>query len=279
MLTRPSADVGPVEACDGTCTASRFDPRFQAFKKHLLAAGKARTLVMVACTRRLLTVLNAMMNLSAATLPNVPRPGGHQQGHPEVGQQKCLSRVGIAIRGRFRRGIDNTPITKHDEGVMISGIPEAVRGRPEFVFAPGDILIAEGQHSPPLFFLLSGAVSVYRGTIRVNTSSVPGALFGEMSVLLDIPSTAAVVADTTVRAARIDDAAAFLAQQPEVALHAARLLAQRLYDSTTYLADLKRQFIEEESHLGMVDRVLDSLLTQQLERPLQPDQDRQDPRL
>jgi len=31
------------------------------FKEHLLAAGKAKKLVIVACARKLLTVLNAMM--------------------------------------------------------------------------------------------------------------------------------------------------------------------------------------------------------------------------
>lgn len=41
-------------------TASRFDPRFRAFRERLIAAGKARKLVIVACARKLLTVLNAM---------------------------------------------------------------------------------------------------------------------------------------------------------------------------------------------------------------------------
>lgn len=40
--------------------ASRFDPRFRTFKERLIAAGKARKLVIVACARKLLTVLNAM---------------------------------------------------------------------------------------------------------------------------------------------------------------------------------------------------------------------------
>ncbi|MCE6967058.1 transposase [Cereibacter sphaeroides] len=47
-------------------TASRFDPRFRAFKERLLAAGKARKLVIVACARKLLTVLNAMMRTGTA---------------------------------------------------------------------------------------------------------------------------------------------------------------------------------------------------------------------
>lgn len=40
-------------------TASRFDPVFRAFKERLIAAGKSRKLVIVACARKLLTVLNA----------------------------------------------------------------------------------------------------------------------------------------------------------------------------------------------------------------------------
>lgn len=47
-------------------TASRFDPQFRAFKERLLAAGKARKLVIVACARKLLTVLNAMMKTGTA---------------------------------------------------------------------------------------------------------------------------------------------------------------------------------------------------------------------
>ena len=162
---------------------------------------------------------------------------------------------------------------------MNPNILEAARDYPSIAFAPGEILISEGTASPPIFVLLSGTVSVYRGDIRVSRTSLEGALFGEMSILLDIPSTATVIADTPVTAARIEDSASFLADRPEVALHSAKLLAQRLYDATTYLADLKRQFMDEESHLGMVDRILGSLLTQQLERPVTPDEDRSDPRL
>lgn len=158
-------------------------------------------------------------------------------------------------------------------------ILDAVRDYPETDFAVGEVLIAEGTQSPPIFVLLSGTISVYRGDIRVSRTHAQGALFGEMSVLLDIPSTATVIAETPVRAARIEDTTAFFQHHPEAALHAARLLAQRLYDATTYLADLKRQYIDDKSHLGMVDRILDSLLSQQLERPEEADDGRRDPRL
>lgn len=162
---------------------------------------------------------------------------------------------------------------------MNPDILKAVKDCPEATFAEGETLIIEGTRAPPIFVLLAGTVSVYRGEIRVSRTSTPGALFGEMSVLLDMPTTATVIAETPVRTARIDEAAAFLGAHPALALHAARLLAQRLYDATTYLADLKRQYVSEESHFGMVDRILGSLLTQQLERPVMPEENRHDPRL
>ena len=70
-----------------------------------------------------------------------------------------------------------------------------------------------------------------------------------------------------------DDAAGFLRSDPEIALHVARLLAQRLNAATTYLVDLKRQYAGNGNHLGMVSDVLASLIHQQ-EREFTPGSDR-----
>lgn len=148
---------------------------------------------------------------------------------------------------------------------MADWILRAKARYPEQTFQKGDILIREGEPTPPLHVLLSGKVSVYRGDVRVNRVSALGAIFGEMSVLLGIPSSATVRAESDVTTIAIDQSEAFLASDPEVALHAARTLAQRLYDATTYLADLKVQFEDQSSHLGMVDQILGSLLNQQHE--------------
>jgi CRP-like cAMP-binding protein len=158
-------------------------------------------------------------------------------------------------------------------------IARAGQNHPEAHFAKDEVLIREGLADQPLLVLLDGTVAVYRGKVRVNRSSEPGAIFGEMSALLGIASSATVIAEGPVRALRIDDGMAFLGSDPEIALHAARLLAQRLYDATTYLADLKVQFGDQQSHLGMVDRILGSLLNQQVETPAPPDPSRRDPRL
>jgi CRP-like cAMP-binding protein len=158
-------------------------------------------------------------------------------------------------------------------------IARAAETYPEVTFEVGEVLIREGDSRPALHILLEGTVAIYRGSVRVNRTGLPGALFGEMSALLEIPTSASVVAETRVRALRVEDGLAFLGSEPEIALHSARLLAQRLYDATTYLADLKAQFEDQSSHLGMVDKILGSLLNQQVEKVAAVEPSRQDPRL
>ena len=48
-----------------------------------------------------------------------------------------------------------------------------------------------------------------------------------------------------------------------MALHAARLLAARLQNATTYLADLKLQYEDRRDHFGMVDAILGAMVEQQ----------------
>ena len=99
---------------------------------------------------------------------------------------------------------------------------------------------------------------------RVDT---PGAVFGEMSAVLDRPATATVraVGETTVR--RVADPVRFLDEHPGAALAVLRTTASRLDGLTQYLVDVKRQFSDAEGHLGMVDAILDQLVHHQGPRP------------
>ena len=130
-------------------------------------------------------------------------------------------------------------------------------------FGPGEELLKEGQRSGLLFILVSGAVEVRKGNIRISTVSEPGALFGEVSVLLDTPHTATVrtLQDTSFHVT--DDPLVFLRSNPGIAMELARLLAGKLHLVTTYLADLKQQFADSGNHLEMVDEVLEGLLHHQ----------------
>ncbi len=150
---------------------------------------------------------------------------------------------------------------------------------PDGTFAPGDVLIREGERRGAIYVLIDGTVAVVKGDVRVARVRTPGALFGEMSILLDIPASATVLAETAVTAKVVTDGQGFLASTPVVALHAARILAQRLHDSTTYLADMKAQFQDKTDHFGMVDQIIGALSNQHGTTPAAPREARKDPRL
>ncbi len=124
----------------------------------------------------------------------------------------------------------------------------------------GTLVIHEGGKTGHLFVLIEGRLEVVKGDSVVAVLTEPGAVLGEMSVLLDQPHTATVRAASTSIVYEFDDAAAFLRDQPAVALLIARLLAQRLNVATTYLADLMHQYAGHGNHLSMVVELLQSMI-------------------
>lgn len=128
-------------------------------------------------------------------------------------------------------------------------------------FEPGDILITEGTTADGLFFLVSGTVSVTKDGVEIHKISAPGAIFGEMSYLLDCPTTATVTAFEHCEMKLITDHERFIREHPETALYIARILAARLDSVVRYLVDLKAQFKDHQDHFGMMDEILDSIIT------------------
>lgn len=153
------------------------------------------------------------------------------------------------------------------------------RSMPHVTHAPGERLLTEGDPPGPLFVLVSGRVQVTKSGVDIVRIDEPGALFGEMSVLLDTPVTATVTALTEVTAHRCADPAGVFAKDPLLAQYAARLLAARLHAATTYIVDLKAQFEAEQGHLGMVDMVLDAMLEGQPGNRKRAPKPADDPRL
>jgi CRP/FNR family transcriptional regulator, cyclic AMP receptor protein len=143
----------------------------------------------------------------------------------------------------------------------------------------GTLLLHEGGRTGHLFVLIDGRLDVIKSETVVASVSEQGAVFGEMSFLLDKPHTATVRAASDSIVYEINDAASFLRQQPAVALLIARLLAQRLNVATTYLADIMHQYAGHGDHLSMVGEILQSMINLP---PIQvsPGSDRQsDPRM
>jgi CRP-like cAMP-binding protein len=146
-------------------------------------------------------------------------------------------------------------------------------------FAPGTVLLSEGETSGRLYVLAEGSVEVLRGDTQVAMIAEPGSVFGEMSVLLTRPHTATVRAVSPVGVYVFEDAESFLKSNPEIAFFVGKLLAERLNAATTYLVDLKRQFEGQGNHFGMVGEVLETLIHQQSEEFTPGPETEADPRL
>lgn len=133
---------------------------------------------------------------------------------------------------------------------------------PEIELAAGDTLVDEGRAAGGLWVLVSGALEVRKGTVQVNTITRPGALIGEISVLLDTVYSATVRATEPTRLRHAADGRALLASDPSITRLVAVGLAERLNFVTTYLADLKHQYGDAPG-LSMVSDVLSQLAQRQ----------------
>ena len=127
----------------------------------------------------------------------------------------------------------------------------------------GAVLIEEGVDAGRMYVLISGSVSVERDGVAFATIAHAGAVFGEMAVVLGKPATATVRAASDVEVRVIDDPEAFLRDRPGAAYAILRTTATRLDGLTQYLVDVKQQFSDLDGHLGMVGRILDTLVNHQ----------------
>lgn len=134
---------------------------------------------------------------------------------------------------------------------------------PLLTLSDGEVLIEEGSPPGRLLVLAAGQVVIEHDGVPFARIDSPGAVFGEMSAVLDRPATATVRAVGEVRVRLADDPVAFLTDHPGAALAVLRTTASRLDGMTRYLVDVKRQLAEAGGHLGLVDQILDTLLHHQ----------------
>ena len=127
----------------------------------------------------------------------------------------------------------------------------------------GSTIIEQGGTGGAVYVLVAGTVSIERDDTILAVIETPGALLGEMSTVLDRPASASVRSVTEVTLLEASDGAAFLREHPEVLLEVARTLATRLDNLTGHLVDVKRQYGQEDGHLGMLDDVLSTLMHHQ----------------
>jgi len=118
----------------------------------------------------------------------------------------------------------------------------------------GETALTSGSKTGRLLVLRSGSVEVVKDGAQIAKVSTPGAVFGELAVLLDQAHTA------DVRALEQSDfyvanAATLLAHDSAVPLYVAVILAQRLDGANQALVELKRQLRAGEPSSVISDTV------------------------
>jgi len=128
--------------------------------------------------------------------------------------------------------------TLHDVDDLITRCAEL----PSRSFAPGELII-DG--------------------VLLAVMETPGSILGDMSTVLERPSTATLRAMTSCTVLCADDGAEYLRSRPDVLFDVAAALATRLDNLTGHLTDVQRQYGSDDGHLGMLDDVLSTLMHHQ----------------
>jgi len=124
-------------------------------------------------------------------------------------------------------------------------------------FQAGETVFAAGSRTGRLMILKKGAVAIVKEGVEIARVAEPGAVFGELSILLDQPHRADVLALATSQF-HIADAATLLAQDPLALIYVATVLAGRVNNANRALIELRRQLHEREPQ-GTLQETLASI--------------------
>lgn len=142
----------------------------------------------------------------------------------------------------------------------MSNILDICQNLPEKRFEEGEFIVREEVRDGCLYILKEGSVEILKKGVRINTVSSRGVVFGEISFLLNRPHIASVKATEPCLCYLCDDPLVFLTEHPEVNLHIARMLANRLNAVTDYLVELSDSVESDEDEMGVADTVLKSIM-------------------
>lgn len=121
-------------------------------------------------------------------------------------------------------------------------------------YQPGESVIADGSKTGRLLILKKGTVAIEKEGTEIAKVTEPGAVFGELSVLLDQPHAADVRAVESSQF-HVANAATLLEQNPMAVLYVATVLAQRLDSANHALIHLKSQLKAGEPHNAVAKTV------------------------
>ena len=127
----------------------------------------------------------------------------------------------------------HSPELLHPFQVVNSQKPTSQNGiaaLPLVTYQAGETVIANGSRTARLLILKKGVVAIIKEDIQIAKVTEPGAVFGELSALLDQPNKVDVRALETSQF-HVADAAVVLTQNP-IAAHIAMVLARQMDNAT-----------------------------------------------
>jgi len=128
---------------------------------------------------------------------------------------------------------------------------------PLATYRVGETVLTAASTTGRLLILKQGAVAVIKEGVEIAKVREPGAVFGELSALLDQPHTADVHAIEPSQF-HVADAATLLTHDPIALLYIATVLARRLDGANKALIDLKHQVQSGESR-GVIHKTVEKM--------------------
>jgi CRP-like cAMP-binding protein len=128
---------------------------------------------------------------------------------------------------------------------------------PVETYQAGETVLAGGSSTGKLLVMIEGTVEVVRGDVRIAEIAEPGAVFGELAILLDQPHSADV--RTLVPSSfYVADGRTILRVDPTTALYVAVVLAQRLATVNRYLVEVRGRMATDRPR-RLFDETLDNI--------------------
>jgi CRP/FNR family transcriptional regulator, cyclic AMP receptor protein len=125
---------------------------------------------------------------------------------------------------------------------------------PLTVYQAGETVLAEGSRTDRLLILRKGSVAVVKEGVEIARVAEPGAVFGEISALLDCPHTADVRALTT---SQFHVAHPADLQNPAALFYVAAILARRLDGANQALIELKSEI--QDKPRNVIDLTIEKM--------------------
>jgi CRP-like cAMP-binding protein len=128
---------------------------------------------------------------------------------------------------------------------------------PLATYQAGEPVLTAGSSTGRLLILKAGVVEVVKEGVQIAKVSEPGAVFGELSVLLGQPHTADIRA-LEASQFHVADGPTLLRIDPIGLLYVATVLAKRLESANQTLLELKRQ-IEAGEPRGVIGQTAEEM--------------------